>query len=172
MPAYMSSSSPAVVCRLDETSGDTAHDASTNARNGVYGSGVTQGADSILPGDPNAAITTANSAYADAPAVTYPGGAGLPSGNANRTFELWFTTTASSGQMIALDGNPSALTLDTIKAHWRAGGIIGEPTDGPLVPTETSADGNSASIGSCEQGATQGQVNKTPSPVNTESGDF
>lgn len=86
--------------RLDETSGPTAHDATSNHLDGTYAaSGVTYRVAGAIPTDTDTAIAS-NGTVA---AVTATG-ASLPSGAAPRTVEVWEKSTAGTGGSIVAYG--------------------------------------------------------------------
>ena len=111
---------PTLYYPLDETSGTTAFDASPNAYDGAFGS-VTLGMDGATVPQ---AESTAVSAGAGTEAVTtpiYP----LPSGNGDRSVELWFRSGTAGDDWLWRYGNEFGLWYDdnrTLVVSTAAGG--------------------------------------------------
>jgi RHS repeat-associated protein len=94
-PTYASTiraDSPAVYYRVGEASGSTAADSSGNNRTGTYASGSTLGSSGALANDADTGFSGQ---------ASYPGGSGLPTGNADRSLETWFKTTSSTKMAVA-----------------------------------------------------------------------
>ena len=127
--------SPAIYYRLGESSGSTAHDDSTHGVDGTYGGSVTKGVTGAIAGDSDTAITTASSGAA----VTYSGGSGLPTGNASRSAEMWFTATSGGTQLFEWGSIGTGTAFGVILASnfsvhvedWTAGVAIDSPV--PLL---------------------------------------
>ncbi len=82
--------SPLVYYRLDETTGSIAFDSSGHGQNGAYESSTVLGVSGALDGDPDGAISTSGVALTASAAT-------LPSGQAERTLEVWFKSQGGGG---------------------------------------------------------------------------
>ena len=88
---------PVLYWRLgDSSSSPYSADSSGNGGWAVYNSGTTIGTASALPNDPDTSI---------AGSLTYGTGAGLPTGNAPRSVEVWLKTTSTSFQTLVQWGD-------------------------------------------------------------------
>jgi hypothetical protein len=106
--ATIGTDSPSIFWRLGESSGTTAVDASGNARNGTYAAaGVTLGAAGALMGD----LDTAVSLDGLAGSIQEASGAGMPTGSAARSLEIWFKTSTATAQPLFNYGTAGPLSL-------------------------------------------------------------
>ncbi len=100
--ATVLSDSPSVYYRLGEASGTVALDSSGHAQDATYQPAfVTYGVAGTVGDNDTAIISNGGGTPA-----SRSGGAGLPTGNAPRTWELWFKTSAAGNTLVDYGGNP------------------------------------------------------------------
>jgi len=129
--------SPNIYYRLGESSGTVAADSSGNSHNGTYAaSGVTLGVPGAIVNDTDTAITLDGVAGH----VQEQSGAGVPTGFATRSIEVWFKTTTGIEMPIVSYGTPGTanelfgiyLNGTSIEVKTGAGTVINFPS---LPPT-------------------------------------
>jgi RHS repeat-associated protein len=107
------SDSPTLYYRLDDSSGTVARDSSGNGRDATYQSGITLGVAGAVANDTDTAVQGSGSRSI----AGFAAGTGLPTGNAPRTVEAWFKTTATGKQGLVTYGtqtNTQAFGLDIL----------------------------------------------------------